>query len=55
MGALDRAKTIAEIAELLSRIYGLVVDKGRATRERKQKIKELEAEVTELKKRLGAK
>jgi len=55
MGVFDRAKIVAEIAEIGSRNYGLVVDKSRAAAERGQKIKELEAQVAELKQRLGAK
>ena len=50
-----RAKIVAEIVEIAARTYGIVVDKRRATQERKQKIKELEAQVAELKQRLGAK
>jgi hypothetical protein len=48
-----RVKTVAEIVEIAVRSYGIIVDKGRAALEQKRKIKELEAQVTELKKRLG--
>lgn len=53
MGALTRAKTVAEIAELLARIYGLLVDKSRAKRQRDQEIKELKAQLAELKQKLA--
>jgi len=48
-----RAKTVAEIVEIAARTYGIFVDKRRAAVEQKRKIKELEAQVAELKKRLG--
>lgn len=53
MSIFDRAKIAAEIAELLSRIYGLVVDKSRAMYDRDQRIKELERQVAELRSRLS--
>jgi ribosomal protein L13E len=55
MSAFARAKTVAEIAEIGARIYGIVVDKRRAAAEQKRKIKELEAQVAELKQKVGAK
>lgn len=53
MNAFERAKVVAEIAELASRIYGLVVDKSRAMLDRDQRIKELERQVAELKTKLS--
>jgi hypothetical protein len=53
MNIFERAKVVAEIAELASRIYGLVVDKSRAMFDRDQRIKELERQLAELRARLG--
>ena len=53
MNIFERAKVVAEIAELASRIYGLVVDKSRALFDRDQRIKELERQLAELRARLG--
>lgn len=52
MNIFERAKIAAEIAELGSRIYGLIVDKSRAIFDRDQRIKELERQVAELRSRL---
>lgn len=52
MSFFDRAKIVAEIAELGSRVYGLLVDKSRAMHDRDQRIKELERQIAELKARL---
>lgn len=52
MSLIDRAKVLAEIAELGSRVYGLLVDKSRAMYERDAKIKELEREIERLKSKL---
>lgn len=53
MSIIDRAKVLAEIADLAARAYGLLVDKSRATHERDQRIKALEAQVAELKRKIG--
>jgi hypothetical protein len=53
MNIFERAKVVAEIAELASRIYGLVVDTSRALFDRDQRIKELERQLAELRARLG--
>lgn len=53
MNLFERAKVVAEIAELASRIYGLVVDKSRAMLDRDQRIKELERQLAELRARIG--
>lgn len=52
MNVFERAKIVAEIAELGSRIYGLVVDKSRAVFDRDQRIKELERQIAELRSKL---
>ena len=54
MNRFERAKIVAEIAELGSRVYGLLVDKSRAVRDRDQRIKELERQIAELKAKAGA-
>lgn len=51
-GFFDRAKIAAEIAELMSRVYGLIVDKSRAKYDREQRIKELERQIAELRSKL---
>lgn len=50
----ERAKIVAEIAEIGARSSRLVVDKRRAALEQKRKIKELEVQVAEPKHELGA-
>lgn len=52
MSFFDRAKIAAEIAEMGARIYGIVKDKGREAADRDAKIKALEAELAELKRKL---
>lgn len=53
MNLFERAKIAAEIADLMSRVYGLIVDKSRAGRGRAQRIKELERQVAELRSKLS--
>lgn len=52
MNVFDKAKIVAEIAEMSSRIYGLLVDKGREIFNRDQKIKELESKIAALEAKL---
>lgn len=52
MGAIANAKILAEIADIGSRIYGVMVDKSRAMAEKNAKIKELEKQVEDLKAKL---
>jgi len=49
MGILDRAKLIADIGEVSSRIYGMIIDKSRDIRDRDEKIAKLEKQIEELK------
>lgn len=49
MALFDRAKVAAEIVEIGSRVYGLLVDKSRSNADRDAKIKELERQLAELK------
>ena len=53
MGFLDKVRITADIAKITSEIYGLIVEKSRAKADREARIKALEAEVAELKKRMG--
>ncbi len=55
MNVFERAKIVAEIADLMSRVYGLIVDKSRAMLDRDQRIKELERQIAELKAKVDAK
>lgn len=52
MGLLDKAKIGAEIAKIMSEIYGLILEKGRETAEKDARIKALETELSELKKKI---
>lgn len=52
MNLFERAKILAEIADLTARAYGLLVDKSRARHDQAQRIKELERQVAELKAKL---
>lgn len=47
-GFLERTKLFADIAKIGSEIYGLVIDKSRAQRDRDARIKELEKQLAEL-------
>lgn len=51
MSKISSAKILAEIAEISARIYGIVIDKDLAKKnaEKDRKIKELEAQLAELK------
>ncbi len=49
MGAFEKAKILAEIADISSRVYGLLVDKSRSIAADKAKIAELERELAGLK------
>lgn len=51
-GFFDRAKITAEIAKLGAEIYAIIVDKRR-DRDSDARIKALEEQVAELKRRLG--
>lgn len=50
----ERAKIMAEIADLGTRAYGLLVDKSRAMLDKDTKIKELEAQIAELKRKVDS-
>jgi hypothetical protein len=52
MGAIERAKILADIAEIGARIYGIIRDKSKASADKDAKIKELEAQLAELKKKV---
>lgn len=52
MSLLDRVRIGADIAKIASEIYGLIVEKSRKTAEREARIKALEQELTELKRKL---
>lgn len=51
MSIFDRVKTLAEIADLGTRAYALLVDTSRGVADKDARIKALEAEVAELKKK----
>lgn len=53
MSIIANAKILAEIAELGSRAYGVLVDKGRAMADRDKEIKELKRQIAELKAKAG--
>lgn len=59
MNIFERAKIVAEIADLAdladlaSRVYGLLVDKSRALCDRDARIKDLEAQLAELRRKIG--
>lgn len=51
MGAFDKAKILAEIAEISSRVYGALKDRTRKQIEQEARIKELEKRLAELEKK----
>lgn len=53
MGAFDKAKLVAEITEIGSRVYAALADRSKKVAEREAHVKKLEAELAELKKKLG--
>jgi sulfite reductase beta subunit-like hemoprotein len=52
MGLLDRTKLAVDIAKVVAEIYGIVSEKGRRSAEREARIKALETELEELRKRV---
>lgn len=48
MSILDRLKTLAEISDLGTRAYALLVDKSREAAAKDAKIKQLEVQVSDL-------
>jgi len=49
MNAIEKAKLGADIAKLAAEIWGIWQDKRKASADRDQKIKDLEAELAKLK------
>lgn len=53
MNFFEKAKILAEISDLASKAYGILVDKSRAMRDRDDKIRDLERQIAELRSKIS--